>query len=49
MILVSFSSAVDALSNGVKDTTLLAREVLKIRRSALLGHPVYIQSLQTIL
>ena len=44
MILVSFSSAEDALSNGVKNMTFLARKVLKIRRSAFLGHPVLRQS-----
>ena len=37
MILVSFSSAEDALSNDVKNITLLARKVLKIRCSAFLG------------
>ena len=42
MILVSFSSAEDALSNDVKNIALLARMVLKIRRSAFLGRPVYI-------
>ena len=40
MILVSFSSAEDALFNNVKIMTLLDRRVLKIRRSAFLGHPV---------
>ena len=40
MILVSFSSGEDALFNDVKTMTLLARKVLKIRRSAFLGgHP----------
>ena len=38
MILVSFSSAEDAISN---DVILLARKVLKIPRSAFFGHPVY--------
>ena len=43
MILVSFSSAEDALSNDVKKYDIfLARKVLKIRRSAFFGgHPVY--------
>ena len=40
MILVSFSSAEDALSNDVNNITFLARKVLKIRRSALWGYPV---------
>ena len=40
MILVSFSSADDALFNDVKNMTLLDRRVLKIRCSAFLGHPV---------
>ena len=41
MILVSFSSAEDALSNDVKKKMkFLARKVLKIRHSAFLGHPV---------
>ena len=39
MILVSFSFAEDALSNGVKNMTLLARKVLKIHRSAFFGTP----------
>ena len=39
MILVSFSSEEDALSNDVKYITLLARKVLKIRRSAFRGIP----------
>ena len=39
MILVSFSCAEDALSNDVKKRTLLARKVLKIRRSAFCGTP----------
>ena len=39
MILVSFSSAEGALFNDVKNITLLARKVLKIRRSAFLGTP----------
>ena len=41
MISVSFSSAEDALSNDVKKKyiTLLARKVLKIRRSTFLGTP----------
>ena len=42
MMLVSFSSAEDALSNDVKYMTLLARKILKIRLSALVGHPVYL-------
>ena len=40
MILVSSSSAEDALSNNVNKYNILARKVLKIRRSAFLGHPV---------
>ena len=40
MILVSFSSAEDALSNAVK-STVLARKVLKLRRSAFLGQAVF--------
>ena len=45
MILISFSSAEDALSNNVNKYNFfffffLARKVLKIRRSAFLGHPV---------
>ena len=41
MILVSFSSAEDALSNGVKEYDIfITRKVLKIRRSAFLGHAV---------
>ena len=40
VILVSISSAENALSNDVKNITLLARKVLKIRRSAIfLGTP----------
>ena len=39
MILVSFSSAEDALTNDVKKMTRLARKVLKIRRFAFLGTP----------
>ena len=40
MILVSFSSAGDALSNDVKKYDILARKVLKIpRRSAFSGTP----------
>ena len=39
MILVSFSFAEDALLNDVK-MTLLDCRVLKIHRSAFLGHPV---------
>ena len=48
MILVSFSSGEDALSNDVKYITLLARKVLKIRRSAFFlgGHQLYIDSLR---
>ena len=37
MILVSFSSAEDALSNGVIKHDILARKVLKICRSAFFG------------
>ena len=39
MILVSFSSAENALYNDVKNMTLLARRVLKIRLSAFFGTP----------
>ena len=39
MILVSFSSTVDALSNDVKNMAFFARNVLKIRRSAFWGTP----------
>ena len=39
MILVSFSSAENALSNDVKYITLLARKVLKICRSAFFETP----------
>ena len=42
MILVSFSSAEDALSNDVKTYDIFARKVLKIRRSAFLGDTRYI-------
>ena len=38
MIMISFSFAEDALT---KNLTLLARKVLKIRRSDFFGHPVY--------
>ena len=42
MILVSFSSAEDVISNDVKNMTILARKVLKIHRSAFFGgNPVY--------
>ena len=44
MVLVSFSSAEDVLSNDVKNMIFfffLARKVLKIRRPLFWGHPVY--------
>ena len=40
LVALSFSSAEDGLTNGVKKTTLLAHKVLTIRRSAFLAHPV---------
>ena len=42
MILVSFSYAEVALSNDVKNITILDRKILKICHSAFFGHPIYI-------
>ena len=44
MILVSFSSAGDALFNDVKKNEFFARKVLKICRSAFFWDTRYIQS-----
>ena len=41
-ILASFSSAEDVLSNNVKEYDIFGLQVLKIRRSAFLGHVAYI-------
>ena len=41
MILVSFSSAEDALSNDVKNMKFVARKLLKIRRSTFFGDTRY--------
>ena len=49
MTLVSFSSGEDALSNDVEYITLLARKVLKIRRSAFFLDTRYILPLPSSL